>query len=400
MVTSSIPNAFVQTKMNPRDKHGDCIIMKIRGVLVDILCELDNVYNDYIVWENKGQDKVLYTHVTKALYGLLESAMLFYKKLVKDLQHYGFELNLYDPCIANRIVEGKQMTISWHVDDLKVSHLNLHEIDHFLKCVQETYRSIAEVKSTRGKIHDYLGMKLDFSIDGQVTIDMKDNVTTMIESFPKDVLLKGKVASPWTDSLFKVDQKSKLLDKLKLEQFHTTTAQALFLCKRGRPDISPAVAFFTTIVKASTEEDWSKLVWMMQYDQSRNDVLTLKADDSKKLHWHVDAAFAVHPDFKSHTGGILTMGCGAIVSYSRKQKLNTRSATEAELVAADDIAGPMLWTTNFFKTQGYDFNSTILQDNQSAIKLETNGHSSASKCSRHLNIQYFFINDSKEKGHH
>ena len=110
-------------------------------------------------------------------------------------------------------INGKQMTVSWHVDDLKVSHVNPKDIDHFLKWVQETYRSIAEVKSTHGKIHDYLGMRLDFSIDGQVTIEMKDYLTTMIESFLKDVLLKGKIASRWTDSLFKVNQKSKLLDK-------------------------------------------------------------------------------------------------------------------------------------------------------------------------------------------
>ena len=108
-------------------------------------------------------------------------------------------------------------------------------------------------------------MALDFSIDGQVTIYMKDYVTTNIESFPKDVLIKGKNASPWIDGLFKVNQKSKLLDKSKSEQFHTTTSQALFLCKRGRLDISPAVLFFTTRVKASTEEDWSKLVRMMLY---------------------------------------------------------------------------------------------------------------------------------------
>ena len=59
----------------------------------------------------------------------------------------------------------------------------------------------------------------------------------------------------------------------------------------------------------------------------------------------------------------------------------------------------MLWTANFLKAQGYDFNSTLLQDNQSAIKLETNGRASAGKRSCHLNIRYFFINDLKEKGH-
>ena len=147
------------------------------------------------------------------------------------------------------------------------------------------------------------------------------------------------------------------------EQFHTTTAKALVLCNQGRPNINPAAAFFTTKLKATTEEYWSKLVSMMQYlHQSRNDVLTLKADDSEVLCWHVDAAFAVHPDFKSHTGGSLSMGHGAIVSYSIEQKQNTRSSTEAELVAADEIAGPMLWTANFLKTQGYDINSTLLQD--------------------------------------
>ena len=78
------------------------------------------------------------------------------------------------------------------------------------------------------------------------------------------------------------------------------------------------------------------------------------------LRWHVNAAFAIHPDFKNHTGGILTMGHGAIVSYSRKQKLNTISSTEAELVVVGDIAGPSSWTANFLKAQGYDFKSTLL----------------------------------------
>jgi len=84
--------------------------------------------------------------------------MLFYKKLVKYLQHYGFEINLYDPCVINKMVSEKQMTVSWHVNGLKVSHVNPNEIDHFLKWVQETYRSISEDKSTRRKIHDYLGI--------------------------------------------------------------------------------------------------------------------------------------------------------------------------------------------------------------------------------------------------
>jgi hypothetical protein len=93
--------------------------MKIRGVLVDILCEMDDNYTQYVTYE--GKQKVLYVHIIKALYGLLASAMIFYKKLVGHLIELGFEVNPYDPCVANKMVNGHQLTVSWHVDDLKVS---------------------------------------------------------------------------------------------------------------------------------------------------------------------------------------------------------------------------------------------------------------------------------------
>ena len=92
----------------------------------------------------KVQEIVLYLHVAIALYGLIKSTTQFYKKLVKYLQHHSFELNPYEPGIANKTLEGKQMTVSWHVNDLKVSHVNPKEIYHFLKRVQETYKSFAE----------------------------------------------------------------------------------------------------------------------------------------------------------------------------------------------------------------------------------------------------------------
>ena len=87
---------------------------------MDILCETEPRYREYVVIE--GKQKVLYMHIMKAIYGMRVSVMLFYKKLVKDLKQYGFIVNPYDPCVANKIVEGKQLTVSWHVDDLKSSH--------------------------------------------------------------------------------------------------------------------------------------------------------------------------------------------------------------------------------------------------------------------------------------
>ena len=90
---------------------------------------------------------------------------------------------------------------------------------------------------------------------------------------------------------------------------------------------------------------------------------------------------------KSHTGVTMTMGKGAVISNSRKQKLNTRSSTKSELVGADNAAVMILWTKLFMEAQGYTINRKILyQDNKSAILLEVNGHKSAGKRSRVLNV--------------
>jgi hypothetical protein len=95
----------------------------------------------------------------------------------------------------------------------------------------------------------------------------------------------------------------------------------------------------------------------------------------------------------------MTMGQGAISSISRKQKMNTRSSTEAELVAVDDVVGSIIWTKLFLEAQGYPLADNILyQDNKSSILLATNGRTSAGKRSRHLNIRLFFVTDQHEKG--
>ena len=84
---------------------------------------------------------------------------------------------------------------------------------------------------------------------------------------------------------------------------------------------------------------------------------------------------------------------------SQKQKLNTCSTTEAELVAVDDVMVMVLWTQLFLEQQGYAVERNIIfQDNQSTILLETNGRRSARKQSRALNVQYFFVADNVEKG--
>ena len=102
---------------------------------------------------------------------------------------------------------------------------------------------------------------------------------------------------------------------------------------------------------------------------------------------------------KSHTGIVMTMGKGALLSASLRQKMNSRSSTEAECIGVDDAISLIIWTIRFLNEQGYKIEEcNVYQDNESAIKPQRNGRWSAGKRSRHLDIKIFYIKDQIDKG--
>jgi hypothetical protein len=116
----NIPGALLKVYNNKE------MIMLLKGRLVKLMVQVDShLYCKYIIHDKKNQ-LLLYAKLTKAIYGLLKSALLFYRKFINDLKSYSspFVIDPYNPCIANATVGNKQMTVTWHVDDLKVSHIN------------------------------------------------------------------------------------------------------------------------------------------------------------------------------------------------------------------------------------------------------------------------------------
>ena len=396
VMSTDIPNAFIQATMPPLVEGEDRVMMKLKGILLELLVEqAPELYGPYVVIED-GK-RILYLQVLRALYGMLVSALLWYQQFRRDLESKDFVFNPYDPCVANRWVGHQKHTVCFHVDDMKSSHPDPKVNDDFLVWLNKMYGEHGEVTATRGKVHDYLGMTFTYQDDGKVVISMEDYMSQLVDDFP--LKIKKKAPTPAAKNLF-TEGTSPTLDSSRSKIFHTWVAKALFACKRARPDIHLAVTYLCTRVKNPTEDDWTKLLRLLEYvNGTRGDVLTLASNDLQVLKWYVDASFAVHPDFKSHTGATFSYGTGAPMTMSRKQKLNTRSSTEAELVGADDASQLILWTKLFLEEQGYQVTDNILyQDNQSAILLEKNGRRSSSKRTRALNIRYFFLTDQVEKG--
>jgi hypothetical protein len=378
-----IPGAFLHAELP------DIVHMKVTGDLARLLIHVaPDVYARFKIMENEKD--VIYLRLTRALYGCILSALQFWKHLSTNLLSNGYVLNKYDPCVANKEIDGSQMTIVWHVDDLKISHKKGEVIEKEVKWLETIYGPLV---GSRGNHHTYLGMDLTFGPKKELTITMIPYLQEIIDEFPDD--LGKSVSTPAANHLFEVAKDAVQLSPERAVIFHHTVAKVLWAALRARPDLLTALSFLTSRVKSPDEDDYKKLIRMLSYLKNTiNLPLVLSADGSHVIKWWADASFAVRGDLKSQTGASMSLGKGGVYNMSRKQKSNTTSSTEAELVGADDVMPQMIWTRHFLLEQGVEVSQNILfQDNKSAILLETNGQASSSRRTRHINIRFFFIKD-------
>ena len=145
----------------------------------------------------------MYVELKKALYGTLQAAYLFWKLLTECLQGWGFVINPYGWCVANKMVHGLQCTVIWHVDDLKISHVNPTVVDEIVKLIENKFGKEAPITVKRGLKHDYLGMLLDYNEKGKVKIIMSHYIHEMLAGLPKD--MDGEVKTPASSHLFTIN---------------------------------------------------------------------------------------------------------------------------------------------------------------------------------------------------
>ena len=384
-----IPGAYLHAEM-PEDK---IVLMKFRGQFAELMSRVNPEHAKNIVFEN-GK-KVLYVRVVRAIYGCIQSAMLWYNLYVDTLKELGFELNPYDKCVANKIINGTQCTMCWYVDDNKLSHKDPAVVQQVL---DEISARFGDLTITRGEEHVFLGMKLKVDRNSRTfSVDMSDQIMETVQAFGEKI--EGTVTSPAAKYLLNVPEDDEVLDDERKDRFHSVVAKLLYIMKRARPDLEPAVAFLCTRVSKSSKSDWGKLRRVLQYAQgTKDDVRVIGATKLSDIFTFVDASYAVYDNMRGVTGGCMSMGIGMFHARSSKQKINTKSSTETELVGVSEYLPFNIWAVNFIKEQGYEISNNILyQDNQGAILMQRNGRNSCMGNSRHINIRYFFIKDRIDK---
>ena len=390
-----VPGAYLHAKI-PDDKFA---ILKIEGEFVDIMCDVNPEYKDDVRYEN-GK-KVLYVQILMALYGMIESALLWYTLYVEVLHKEGFEINPYDRCVANKVINGKQCTIAWYVDDNILSHVETSVVDSVIDTIEGYFPGLVV---ERGKDLNFLGMEIGFLEKGKLKLGLVQYITGMIEELeealePYGENLDRNYPHPAARWLFTVKPDTEDLAEEKADIFRKFVAKLIWVMKRGRPDVEPTISFLSSRVKGPDKDDWHKFKRLMCWiKKTKTDVRIIGADDLLNMIVMIDSAHAVHDDMRGHTGGITSFGTGIVDQKSSKQKMNTRSSTETEHVGTSEYLTKPIFLELFMEAQGYKPKITLAKDNESEIRMLVNGKASCTSNSKHVAIKYFWCTDRIKKG--
>ena len=286
VAVADIPGAFLTADMD------EIVRMCLRGRLAELMVKAaPDIYSKYVTIENGVT--VLYVTLQKALYGTLKAALLFYTRLVKDLTDYGFEINPYDPCVANKVVNGKQLTIVWHVDDLKISHVDADEVTKVIDWLKGIYGD--NMRVSRGKVHDYLGMILDFSQKGECRVTMIDYIKQILEEFPEEVT--ETPSSPAACAPVRGTRGRGEVEREAGTIFPPRGGAASLPLGQGEEGPTDRDGVPDWQGKGPDKDDWGKLRRVLGYAKATLYMpLILRADSLTIIKWWVDASFAVHGD--------------------------------------------------------------------------------------------------------
>jgi hypothetical protein len=387
VITLDIGQAYLNSNM-----PGE-VLVRLEPVIAKLLCERDKSFKPYL--DDRG---TMIVRLNKAQYGCVESARLWYNTLSAKLVSMGYEVNPYDPCVFNRIgTNGKQTTIVIYVDDILATSEESCDLEELVAAMEAEYKTIS-VK--RGDVHEYLGMLFEFRKSGA-----KGKVFVSMEKYTIELLDELSVFAtsddPAANTLFDIRDDLPLLGETPRELFHRTVAQLLYLATRTRPDILLPVIFLTTRVNIATKDDQRKLNRVLTYLRGEPALgihLGAGADGTLRLQCYADASFGVHPDGKSHSGIVLTLGSGPILAKSVKQKIVVKSSTESELVTLSDATSITAGHLNFLSSLGLQFSPAIMyQDNMSTMRLAQNGRSNSDR-TKHIRLRYFFIKQYLDSG--
>ena len=387
LLVGDIPSAYLQADHVPANGRPVHIIAD--RYTTSLITEAMPEYKSFV-----RTNGTMILKVETAMYGLVESAWLWYKELERHLTGLGYTVSSSDrglfykkifrngQCIASNIA-------SVHVDDIISAASSNPEGK---KLETEFWDSMEKkwpgIKLQRGPNYKHLSWNIEQDrTSGAIKKSQKDYLLELVKE--TQVIKEHKL--PCRSDLLTTDPTSTKLDEKGISQFRSILQKVAY-ARDGRPDFDFVVCYLQSKQQSPSEQDWSDLQHLLGYiKRFPEKAVTYKPRDLQ-LRGATDASFNITEDGRSYYGYIITLGNSLISAKGGRVKTVVRSSTEAEISAVNEIASEILWCRDVLEELGYDQQKIpILEDNLSCITMLQKEPRSFHSKSRHVRVEWAFF---------
>lgn len=365
-------------------EYEDGIYMKLEPRVAELMIEMDESVRQYL-----EEDGSMYVKIVKALYGLQESAKLWYETLGKTLLNMGFTRSNYDHACFYKMVGNDLVVILIYVDDMFMvgRETDLALVKEGL--VKEYQMKFSEMSP---KEFDYVGIKVEYNAeDNSFGISQPGMIKKVTEGLTETSEL------PCDVKLYQETDETKLLNVF---EYRSKVMELNYLSKT-RPDMKVALGYLATRMQEPTKGDEIKLLKLRMYVNGTKDLkMRIRPMGVIQVYASADASFGTFGDGKSNSGIMLTLGFpnAPIMAKSVKQKSVANSSTAAELIAFSTTLEEVLWTVELLNELGFKQGPVeIEQDNSSTMRLIEKGPSSTGR-TKWINIKHFWVSEHLDNG--
>ncbi len=321
--------------------------------------------------------------LNKAIYGLIESAMLWYEHLKETLLSLGYTCLDADRGVFVRKTKHGRSTLCIHVDDILASSSHPSLERNLLEGLRRVYK---EITLHEGNHLSYIGMAIDFDRDaGIVEVSQPGYIDELLKEYGVTKTFK----SPTTNNFLSPDPGAKTID---ISPNRHKVMQLSYLSGRSRPDLSFAISCLTHHLNAPTTDDERDTDRLLGYLKHSKDLKLRFHPTSMSLRCYADASYAIHPDMRSHMGVVLCLGDGPNAPFLHKSaaiKTIVRSSTEAEIHALNELLSDCLHEADLLNELGHLQDPIIVyEDKEAAIKLLERPGTNYQTKSKHIKVRF------------
>jgi len=373
--TIDVKGAYLNANLKDVTVH-----IRMQKDLVKVLIDLYPHYQPFV-----RADGSMILRVKKALYGLIESAMLWYENLKSTLLSLGYVNLESDQGMFIRTTPLGRSTICVHVDDLLITSTHISHDIHLRDGMNAAYKGIT---LHEGPSLTYLGMLIEVDKANQtISVSQPGYIDDLIKTYAPRI----KHKTPCTPGIMKVTPNAQTIE---ISEHRSKVMQLSYLSNRTRPDILYTVSYLITRLNCPTTDDRYICDHLLGYLLYTKDLKTTFHSSSMNLICYADASYAMHEDARSHFGITMQFGHHNAPFHNKSGviKVVARSSTEAEIAALNELISEILHTRDLLEEMGHSQPATLIfEDNTACIELLEGPITNYQTRSRHIKVRYAFF---------